>query len=209
VLGEGAVHEQMHRMLKTVRDPRELNNVRNWMTLYGEQSSLQNARTALQTFNVTMADIGDKVLPQVNRELADLKAILTGIDYVAKLKLSDMVPAKAQGLLNAPVGDYAKGAAGLLSRGPMGLQADGILGAFGVAKDYMNSSIDKGGSYTNPGKTGHAAQPIINNVHLPQQNLTLNIDGMTLAQTIVNKIGELYRYDTNSPAMDGSQIYGP
>jgi hypothetical protein len=32
---------------------------------------------------------------------------------------------------------------------------------------------------------------------------------MTLAQTIVNKIGELYRFDTMAPASDGSQLYGP
>jgi hypothetical protein len=36
------------------------------MTIYGEQSSLQNARIAIQDFNVTMADLGQTVLPGAN-----------------------------------------------------------------------------------------------------------------------------------------------
>jgi hypothetical protein len=38
--------------------------------------------------------------------------------------------------------------------------------------------------------------------------LSLNIDGRTLAQAVSGGMGDLYRYDTNSPASNGSGLYG-
>jgi hypothetical protein len=90
----------------------------------------------------------------------------------------------------------------------------GAGGVAGIAAQFMSENggvgIDKGGSYTSPGKTGKPAQPKID-VHLPQQNLNLqlNIDGETLAQAILNKIGGLFQHDTSAPASDGSMAYGP
>jgi hypothetical protein len=68
--------------------------------------------------------------------------------------------------------------------------------------------IDKGGSFTSPGKTGKPAQPKVE-VHMPQQNLSFNLDGETLAQIIVNKITRLYQYETSAPAANGAAAFGP
>lgn len=50
------------------------------MHVYNEQSSLQNARTTFQQFNVMMADLGDKILPAVNLGLSQFNSILKTLD---------------------------------------------------------------------------------------------------------------------------------
>jgi TP901 family phage tail tape measure protein len=111
VLGEGAVRDQMLRMREAVKDPRALNDVRNWMTIDGEQSSLQNARTTVQTFNVLMADIGERVLPAVNNGLSRFKSILDGIRGMLPGADKDKSAANVGGA--ALVGGVAGAAAGL------------------------------------------------------------------------------------------------
>jgi hypothetical protein len=46
-----------------------------------------------------------------------------------------------------------------------------------------------------PGEKATKPQPI---------NLTLNVDGRTLAQTVSEKLDTLFRYDTNAPAFNGA-----
>ena len=50
--------------------------------------------------------------------------------------------------------------------------------------------------------------PGTDNVRAQNASFSLNIDGRTLAQTIIDHVDSLYRYDTNSPAFNGSGRYG-
>ncbi len=72
--------------------------------------------------------------------------------------------------------------------------------------EKLTLGLDKGGTYTSPGKTGKPAEKI---VVTPPINLSINIDGQTLAQTIADKLGDLYKFDTNAAAANGAGLFGP
>jgi hypothetical protein len=179
LLADPAVHAQIQSLSKEMNSPEFKNRYGSFLLSYS-QVTAQNARTAMQGFNVIMQDLGATILPAVNRELKDFKSIITPIQNI--------IPRPA----NPATGD--KGITDLMGK---------IVTSFGIA--------DKGGSFTSPGKTGKPAERKDQKVevHLPQQNVTLNIDGETLAQVILNKISGLFHHETSAPASDGSMAYGP
>jgi hypothetical protein len=164
VLSDPKVAEQMKLMQGEMQNPENINRVRNFMTVYGEQSTLQNARQSMQTFNVLMADIGDKALPMVNNAL--------GIFRDALEKIRGALPG-GDGKSMAVVGGHAiVGAAGGalaglaygMAGGPVGMVGGALIGGViggteGVAEQYMKSMP--------PGQTvtGNSATQTVEAVH--------------------------------------------
>lgn len=209
VLAEPVVQEQLKKIAADVRDPQSVARMQNFLGEYNRDSSLQNARTSIQSFNVTMAEIGTQLLPSVNAALSNFKTAIEGVRSVLP---------SAPGKDGAYGGAFLTGAvpgavAGFVAGGPFGAAIGGGAGGVaGMAAQYMHENggvgIDKGGSYTSPGKTGKPAQPKVE-VHMPQQNLSFNLDGETLAQIIINKITHNSQYATMAPASDESMAFGP
>jgi hypothetical protein len=82
-------------------------------------------------------------------------------------------------------------------------------GVAGVAEGFLEgykAGIDKGGSYTSPGKTGKPAEKI---VVTPPVNLSLNVDGTTLARVLGSALQSYYQFSTGAAAADGAgQSFG-
>ena len=133
ILSEPAVRQQMRLMGAEMQDPTNVNRVRNFMSVYGEQSSLQNARTGIQQFNVTLADIGEKILPSVNMGLNDFKSLLEKVRGLLPNvpQLGTTIGARAM------EGAVAGGIAGSFVPGVGTLAGAAGGGALGVAEAFM------------------------------------------------------------------------
>lgn len=85
-------------------------------------------------------------------------------------------------------------------------------GIAGVAAQYMHENggvgIDKGGSYTSPGKTGKPAQPKFE-VQTPPQSFSIMLDSDLLAKAMIPAIVRQFNFETSAPASDGSVTFGP
>jgi hypothetical protein len=117
VLAEPAVRDQLGRIRADINNPETIARARNFMDVYNEQSSLQGARTSLQTFNVLMADLGDKVLPSVNAGLGNLK---TALDTVRGILPN--TPGSKDGAYGGAflTGAVPGAVAGFVAAGPLG-----------------------------------------------------------------------------------------
>jgi hypothetical protein len=82
LLADPAVREQIQALSKEMNSPEFKNRYGGFMESYNSQVTAQNARTALQDFNVTMMDIGQHVLPSANEALRNFKAILESVRNV-------------------------------------------------------------------------------------------------------------------------------
>jgi hypothetical protein len=208
LLADPAVHAQIQSLSKEMNSPAFKNRYGSFMTSYNSEVTAQNARTAMQTFNVTMQDLGATVLPSVNQALKNMKSILEGITGV-------LPGAKDKGkiggdALTGALGGAAAGFAIGKFGGPVGAVGGavggGILGgAYGFLE--QSGSLQKGERPGDRYERRKREQKV--EVHLPQQNVQLNIDGETIAQVILNKISGLFGHETTAPASDGSVAYGP
>jgi hypothetical protein len=159
LLADPAVREQVQTLQREMNSPEFKARYGGFVQAYESGSTVQNARTAMQDFNITMMDIGQHVLPGVNLVLKDFKSLLEGIRRV--------LPGGAQGeakfigrSLEGGLAGAATGAIVGSAGGPFGAIAGGAGGAIvGGVLGLPNNSIDPGGSYTSPGKTGHPAPP--------------------------------------------------
>jgi hypothetical protein len=229
LLADNAVYDQVKRLGADMNSPEFKARYGGFMQAYNNDVTAQAARTGLQEFNVVMQDIGAHVLPAVNQGLRDLKSLLEALR--GALPSSNGWSGATVGarvgegaLIGAGVGAFMGGVGALPGAGIGALTG----GVFGVAEQYMaQSAADVAKMAAEAKERANAQQDIFGGAGraagtlygppkievkpLPPPPITfsLNIDGNTLAKSIIDKIGELYRYDTNSPAPDGSQIYGP
>lgn len=126
LLADPAVREQVTALRKEMDSPEFKNRYAGFTEAYQKGSTVQQARTALQDFNVTMMDLGAHVLPSVTGALRDFKAALEG--------LRAMVPAAArQGAAAAKIGARVIEGAGAgivfgLAGGPGGVMLGGLGG---------------------------------------------------------------------------------
>ena len=79
LLADPAVREQVQSLGKEMNSTEFKNRYAGFTESYQQGSTLQNARTAMQEFNVAMMDIGAHTLPAVNGMLKDFKALMEGI----------------------------------------------------------------------------------------------------------------------------------
>jgi hypothetical protein len=150
VLADPAVRQQMGLMSEEMQNPASVNRVRNFMSVYGEQSTVQSARTALQETNVLLSEIGTNLLGPVNHGLRDFKGVLEALRGVlpkpSEPTAGGNAPAWSFGKIGSRVGEgaVAGGAAGAFMAGvgavPGALIGGVTGGAFGVAEAYMDAA---------------------------------------------------------------------
>lgn len=212
LLADPAVQDQVRSLRKEMDSDEFKNRYANFSKAYQEGSTVQNARTAMAEFNNTMMDIGQHALPTVNAALRDFKALLQGIKDILP-KAPDGTNPGSTIAKRAAEGAIVGGVAGTIIPGAGTIGGAVTGGMAGVAAGFMEAynqqlklGLDKGGSYTSPGKTGKPAEPKEKEkiVVTPPVNLSINLDGRTLAQVIADKIGEIGKYYTETPAANGA-----
>jgi hypothetical protein len=105
LLSDPKVAEQVQNLRKTMESPEWKNQYAGFMQAYQGGSTVQQARTAMAEFNVTLMDIAKDILPSVNAALHGFKSVLQGI--------RDVLPKDTTGKSAALVGGGA--IAGLVS----------------------------------------------------------------------------------------------
>jgi hypothetical protein len=219
LLADPAVHEQILNLRKT-RDSAEFRNrYGGFSEAYKDGSTMQQARTAMAEFNVVAADLGATVLPAVNRGLKDLKAVLEAIRNV--------LPSPGAAVIGARGMEGAAGGAvvGGLLAGPGGAITGGAIGGIGgIAAGYMEQQARENAEKLKHGEREYERpadryQRRIQKVEdeqraktqapVPPIHLNLNIDGRALASAVSEQQNSASQYTTDTPASNGTSLYGP
>lgn len=225
LLSNPAVAEQIGNMRRERDSPEFRNQYSSFLPDYAGGSTVQNTRTGMQEFNVTMQDLGRVALPAVNHALNDFKAILEGIRNIlpgGDGKGGAVVGGHA--LVGAVGGALAGMAIGAFG-GPIGMAGGALIGGVaggveGVAETYMRNMK------TGQAATGNSVAQTVDAVHslaaairgaqagpggvfaggtskAPQISLSLNVDGRALAQAVSASLATLSEHPTGAPAADG------
>jgi hypothetical protein len=220
LLADPAVREQILNLQREMNSPEFKNRYASFTETYKEGSTVQQARTAMADFNITMMELGKNTLPAVNMALHDFKSVLEG--------LRGMLPGgNGQGLstvggraIEGAVAGLATGAAVGALGGPFGASIGALGGAVaggavGAAEAYMKqqgAQQDKKETdefvraLRDAGTTGTAGSP--KQVTMAPISLSLNIDGRTLAEAMSTALMGMYGFPQGAPAADGmSQFY--
>lgn len=210
LLSDPAVREQVATLRKEMDSPEFKNRYAGFMEQYEKGSTVQQARTALQEFNVTMMDIGAHVLPPVNLALRDFKGVLEGIQGILPKPKEGEVDKWKVGA-RAIEGATAGGLIGLAG-GPggavLGGLGGGLLGgAIGV--------LEQGDALKKGERPGDRYERRIEELHQKQQqqmtpvvHLNVNLDGKAIAQAVSEQHANDSQYPTSPPSYDPSQSYG-
>jgi hypothetical protein len=208
LLSDPAVRGQISALRKERDSPEFQNRYRAFLPDYANGSTVQNARVTMQEFNVTLADIGQRVLPAVNGALKDFKGVLERIRNV---------------LPGAPTGDgvigkrvlQGAGAGALygMAGGPGGVVGGAIIGGAGmgvegILEQYMKNH-PSGGAVKEEMKSLLKRGPEVGAQPIPNTNIAINLDGETIAQSVIKWITKNSTFHLAAPASDGSQSYGP
>jgi hypothetical protein len=207
LLADPAVREQVLALQKEMNSPEFKARYGGFVQAYQEGSTVQNARTAMQDFNVTMMEIGKDILPSVNNGLHRFKSIIEGIrDILPGAKNDGTVGGGV--LTGAGVGALAGlgiGAAG----GPFGAGGGALIGgvlggAHAVAptpKEANAAMADAFAKFSN--KPPVTVQPI------PNTNLIINLDGQAITKSVIEWISRMGQYQLDTPGSNGAPFYGP
>jgi hypothetical protein len=222
VYGRAAFGAQGQGFISVVSDPQVRQQMRNIHELIGSKayqdryasfgpdfvqgSTIQDAKVALAEFNVLTGEIARGSLPAINEGLRILRNSLEGIRGIFPAgEGPNYAKVGGGGIVGAGAGLVTGATIGALG-GPVGaLGGAAIGGVLGAAASYMEQhgglGIDRGGSYTSPGKTGKPAQPVQPIIVKP--SITLNVDGRVLSRALT-EAGDPYQgYVTQAPAADG------
>jgi hypothetical protein len=227
LLADPAVREQILSLQKTMNSPEFKNRYSGFVDAYQQGSTVQQARTAMADFNITMMDIGRDVLPAVNVALHNFKDILEGVRHL--LPGGD---GKSMATVGARAGEGAlAGAAWGMLGGPLGVAGGAAAGAvvggtLGVAETYMKNletPVDRfgrevvitGNSAAQAAEGMKALGDAIRGLHgggsvfpggtsAAPMSLSLNIDGRKLAEAVSSGSSP---FVTQAPAFDGSGMY--
>jgi len=213
VLAETPVQERMKKLHAAVNDPAEINRVRNFQEIYAQQSTKQNARQTFQTFNVLMADLGDKILPSVNHALGDFKGALEFITKLipgAKKEGGDIIGARAmQGVgLGAAAGWFL---------GPGGVGLGGLVGGGIGTMEGVLETYHKNRSKEEEKRDDDIQSQILLGVgglseaiKMPQKTqlapitVQMNIDGKAIGDAVFNAQAGSAGFSTQAPAGNGT-----
>ncbi|WMT77452.1 hypothetical protein [Bradyrhizobium sp. Ash2021] len=227
LLADPAVRQQVQSLREMMESPDFKNRYAGFTESYREGSTVQNARTAMQEFNITMMDLGKTVLPAVNVGLHDLKSVLEGIRSVLPSRSTATVGARTGegALVGALAGSFIPGV-GTLGGAAIGGLAGGTLG---VAEQYLknmdhhavitgNSAAEKAataiadairGMPAGPGGVFAGGTSVAPKATLAPIALTINLDGKPLAEAISTAQASLSEHPLQAPAADGmGQHYG-
>ncbi|WP_407146234.1 hypothetical protein [Bradyrhizobium sp. ORS 86] len=218
LLTDPAVREQIAALSKEMNSAEFKNRYGGFVQAYQQGSTVQQARTAMAEFNITLMDIGAHVLPGVNGALRDFKGVLQSIrDVIPGAKGGDT----SSTVLKRGMEGAAIGAGWGLFGGPGGVAGGAAIGGVaGVAAGFMESyakeqaktqdskttedfvealkRANQGAVLGAPGVAPQASRPI---------SLSLNIDGRTLAQAVSDVLQSYYTFATQAPGADGTGQY--
>lgn len=205
LLSNPAVAEQIGNMRRERDSPEFRNQYSSFLPDYAGGSTVQNTRTGMQEFNVTMQDLGRIALPAVNHALNDFKAILEGIRKI--------LPGGGKGA--ATVGGRAiEGALGGALVGSVvpgvgtvtGAVGGGILGAIeGITEQNRGARKQTAGDRYEERikrlqeKHTEAAPKAV----LQPLAISLNINDQLLARAVTTALATLSEHPTGAPAADG------
>jgi hypothetical protein len=216
LLADPAVREQILSLRKTMDSPEFKNRYAGFTEAYKQGSTVQQARTAIADFNITMMELGKDVLPSVNVVLRDFKGLLEGIRNI----LPGANKFKSAATVGARIGEGAlAGAAWGMLGGPLGVAGGAAVGGVaggvaGVAENYMT---EHSGDKKERPADRYARR--IENLRLQNEqaapkavmqplSLNLNIDGRMLAQAMSTALMTMYGFPGQAPAADGvGQFY--
>jgi len=144
MLADPAVREQVQNLKREKDSPEFANRYSTFSQKYLEGSTVQDARTAIADFNITMMDLAKSTLPAVNIALGNFKSVIEG--------LRNLVPgAEGKGPVGATIGARVLEGAGIGALGGSvipgvgtlaGAVAGGVIGGVGgVAEQYMNGNL--------------------------------------------------------------------
>jgi hypothetical protein len=216
LLSDPAVHEQIKNLRGEMNSPGFKNQYGAFWPDYAGGSTVQNARTAMAEFNITMMEIGKTVLPSVNIALRDFKGALEGLRSVLPGGQTALTGARAMqggilgGMAGIPFGPggMAVGAAGGSALGTAEGFMEGYSKAQGAKQDRKETDdFIKALRENHAGAAaGAPAQAVM---ATPRITLNLNVDGRALAQAVTDVMGNQTGFVTQAPSADGvGQFYG-
>jgi hypothetical protein len=230
LLSDPAVAEQITNLRATMNSPEFKNRYAGFTKAYEEGSTVQNARTAVADFNVTLMDLGKDVLPAVNVALHGFKNVLEGIRGVipgGDGKAGAMIGGGV--ILGAGAGALTGAAVGMFG-GPVGALGGAAIGGIagglgGVAAQYMEGQAAEAAKARKEGGRAYekysdsilnsvpgygmgpaAAAPAPKVMLSPSLSITLNVDGQALAHAVTDAMGNNTGFVTQAPAADGSSV---
>jgi hypothetical protein len=193
-----------------IRKLDQLRSSPEFLDSYQAGSTMQDARTVVAQFNVTMGELARMTLPSVNVALGGFKSMLEGIRGI--------LPAGVDGKGGATIGGHAiLGAAGgaLVGSVVPGVGTLGgavIGGVLGTAEGFMEGYVKAQGEKKDNKTTGEFIEDLKRGTALapagPQLktmlapiSLSLNIDGQTLARVMSSIAAN--SFSGQAPAFDG------
>lgn len=236
LLADPAVRQQVLALRKEMDSPEFKNRYGGFVQAYQEGSTVQQARTAVQEFNIVMMDLGQHTLPAVTGVLKDFRAGLEGLRSLipgAGATKGVAVGTRAlEGVIAGAAGGGLIGAFGGPVGATVGAAVGGVAGGvLGVAEQYMKSierPIDRfsrevvitGNSAAQAAEGMKALGDAIRGFQAKPGgvfpggtsraqpiSLSLNVDGRTLAQAISEQLENLYGFPTGAPSPDGASRY--
>ena len=164
VLGDPVVLEQVRQIWKMSQSPEFLESYRNFSGNYQAGSTMQDARVALATFNVTMGELARMTLPSINVALGVFKSTLEGIRNVLPGGSGQSAATVGGHAIFGTLAGAGIGAAWGAFGGPVGMAggalAGGVIGGMeGVAEEYMR------GHKTGQVITGNSVAQTVDAVH--------------------------------------------
>ena len=226
VLGDPVVNARMHAIDELRKSKAYTDRYQSFGADYQAGSTVQDARTAISEFNVTMGELARITLPGANLMLHDFKSALDGLRSVLPSgdgkSLATVVGRAGEGAIAGGVAGAFMGGVGAVPGALIG----GITGgAYGVAETYLNGMkasdhVEKAAdaigtaaakafdshmrNLGGPGGGGFKPLQI-----LPPLHINLNVDGRTLASAVSENQSQSSTYQTDTPASNGAESYGP
>jgi hypothetical protein len=227
MLADPAVRDQVQNLRGTMNSPEFKNRYGAFTESYLQGSTVQNARTAMADFNITMMEIGNLVLPSVNNALGNFKSILEGIrNALPGGDGKSMAVVGGHALMGMGAGAIAGGLYGAFG-GPVGMVGGAAIGGViggveGVAEQYMKNAktgqVITGNSGAQTVEAVHSLAAAIRGLPggpggvfpggssrtpapapTPQISLSLNVDGKALARAVSSNHDD---FTGGAPAFD-------
>jgi hypothetical protein len=229
VLSDPQVQEQIRNLDKLRSSPEFLESYRNFSSNYQAGSTMQDARTAIAQFNVTMGELARVTLPSINVALGGFKSVLEGIrNLLPGGNGQGAAVVGGHAILGAGAGALTGAAIGAFG-GPVGAVGGAVIGGtLGVAEAYLknqslaNAAEMKKQTLENAERLERQMQNRVRefglgnkfggkepNAPVPPIHLNLNIDGRALAAAVSEQQNSQSQYTTDTPASNGTSLYGP
>jgi hypothetical protein len=215
VLSDPQVQDQIRNLDKLRSSPEFLDSYRNFSGNYQAGSTMQDARTAVAQFNVTMGELARGTLPAVNNALGGFKGVLEGLRGVIPGGPAGGAVVGGHAIMGVAAGAAAGFGIGALG-GPIGAAGGAVVGgmlgaAEGFMEGYARAAIEKQDKKTTEefmqelkrqGEGGVVPMPKAAPTPI---SLSLNVDGTLLARVLSSISAN--SFEGQAPAFDGSSGY--